>query len=69
MTSAYGRDYRLGYSLGALGGEGTTVELEGGAKMAGLDTEIAAYERMRPDLEVQHISGRRFSRKAATRKR
>ena len=26
-TSEYGRDYRLGYSLGALGGEGTTFEL------------------------------------------
>ena len=26
-TSEYGRDYRLGYRLGALGGEGTTVEL------------------------------------------
>ena len=26
-TSEYGRDYRLGYSLGALGGEGTAVEL------------------------------------------
>ena len=25
-TSAYGRDYRLGYRLGALGGAGTTVE-------------------------------------------
>ena len=24
------------------------------AKMADIDTEIAAYERMRPDLEVQH---------------
>ena len=26
-TSEYGRDYRLGYSLGALGGEGTKFEL------------------------------------------
>ena len=26
-TSEYGRDYRLGYSLGALGGEGTAFEL------------------------------------------
>ena len=26
-TSEYGRDYRLGYSLGALDGEGTTFEL------------------------------------------
>ena len=26
-TSAYGRDYRLGYTLGALGGAGTRVEL------------------------------------------
>ena len=26
-TAADGRDYRLGYRLGALGGEGTTVEL------------------------------------------
>ncbi len=26
-TSEYGQDYRLGYSLGALGGEGTAVEL------------------------------------------
>ena len=26
-TSEMGRDYRLGYSLGALGGEGTTFEL------------------------------------------
>ena len=26
-TSEYGRDYRLGYSLGALGGEGTQFEL------------------------------------------
>ena len=26
-TSEYGRDYRLGYSLGAIGGEGTQFEL------------------------------------------
>ena len=26
-TSEYGRDYRLGYSLGALGGQGTQFEL------------------------------------------
>ena len=26
-TSEYGRDFRLGYSLGALGGEGTKFEL------------------------------------------
>ena len=25
-TSEYGRDYRLGYRLGALGGAGTTVD-------------------------------------------
>ena len=28
--------------------------IEWEAKMADIDTEIAAYERMRPDLEVQH---------------
>ena len=49
VTSAYGRDYRLGYSLGALGGEGTTVEL---------DVDAQREERVAKQTEVEGLRDR-----------
>ena len=46
VTSAYGRDYRLGYSLGALGGEGTTVEL---------DVDAQREERVAKQTEEENV--------------
>ena len=49
VTSAYGRDSRLGYSLGALGGVGTTVELDGDAQRE---------ERVAKQTEVEGLRDR-----------